>query len=229
VKGQQTDGADDEQRGHVSAAIGRQWRAARHGSSFSFGPTVRVSKIVYSTKLSTVECLQRLESHVIPWSDVLRSTFTPMAKGTVVAKVHGDRFRLFAQGPKYVQNSFVPLFYGRVEATTEGARVIGRFRMHLFVRVFMGVWFGGLTIMAIVIPAVALFGTASAGRPPFILIIGPLLMILFGIGLLSFGRWVAREQVASIHEFLRTDLDGRLESVHGPNQALQATAAPPTS
>jgi hypothetical protein len=179
---------------------------------------VRVRRIVYSTKLPAVECLQRLESHVIPWSNVLRSTFTPLDKGTVVAKVHGDRFRLFARGPKYVQNSFVPLFYGRVEATTEGARVVGRFRMQLFVRVFIGVWFGGLTIMAIVFPAVALIGRSSAGRPPLILIIGPLLMILFGIGLLSFGRWVARGQVARIHEFLRTDLDGQLEGVPGPNK-----------
>jgi hypothetical protein len=186
-----------------------------------------VSKIVYSTKLSTVECLQRLQSHAIPWSDVLRSTFTPMDKGTVVAKVRGGRFRLFAQGPQYVQNSFVPLFYGRVEATTEGARIVGRFRMHLFVRVFMGVWFGGLTIMAIVFPAVALFGHASAGKPPFIFMVGPLLMILFGIGLVSFGRWIARGQVARLDEFLRTDLDARPEGVPGPNEALQATAAPP--
>ncbi len=184
-----------------------------------------MNKIVYTTNLSTVECSQRLESHVIPWSDVLRSTFTPMDKGTVVAKVRGDRFRLFAQGPKYVQNSFVPLFYGRVEATTEGARIIGRFRMHLFVRVFMGVWFGGLTIMAIVLPTVALFGSARADKPPFIFIVGPLLMILFGIGLLTFGRWVARGQVARIHEFLRTDLDARAEGVPGPSKPLQATAA----
>lgn len=181
---------------------------------------MRVSKVVYSTKLSTVECLQRLQSHVIPWSDVLRSTFTPMDKGTVVAKVWGDRFRLFAQGPKYVQNSFVSFFYGRVEATTEGARIVGRFRMHLFVRVFMGVWFGGLTIMAIVFPAVTLFGRASADKPPFIFIVGPLLMILFGIGLLSLGRWVARGQVARLHEFLCTDLDGRLEGVSGPNKPI---------
>jgi hypothetical protein len=194
-----------------------------------FEPTALVSEIVYSTKLSTVECLQRLESHVIPWPDVLRSTFTSVDKGTVVAQVRGDRFRLFAQGPKYVQNSFAPLFYGRLEATTDGARVVGRFRMHLLVRVFMGVWFGGLTLMAIVSPAVALFGSTSAGKPPVILIVGPLLMILFGIALFSFGRWIARGQVARIHEFLRTDLDARPEGVSGPDQPLQATAATPPS
>ncbi len=97
--------------------------------------------------------------------------------------------------------------------------------MHLFVRVFMGVWFGGLTIMAIVLPTVALFGSARADKPPFIFIVGPLLMILFGIGLLTFGRWVARGQVARIHEFLRTDLDARAEGVPGPSKPLQATAA----
>ena len=168
---------------------------------------MRVSKIVYITKLSTVECLLRLESHVIPWSGVLRSTFTPMDKGTVVARVRGDSFRLFAQGTKHVQNSFVPLFYGRVEATTEGARIVGRFRMHLFVRVFMGVWFGGLLAGAGLLLFLPASAWGSGQRPPLFALLGPLVIGLLGFGLVRFGWWCGRGQAESLRSFLTRELE----------------------
>ncbi len=184
-----------------------------------------MSKIVYRSKLSSIECLKRLQSHAVSWSEFLRRAFAPMDEGTIVAKVRGERFRLFAQGARYVHNSFIPLLYGRIQPTSEGTRIVGRFRMHPVVRVFMSVWFGGLAIMAVVLCLVALFGNADAGRPPFILMLGPLLMILFGIGLLSFGRRIARGQVSRLLEFLRVELEAAPEEAAGPNQTVLRTGA----
>ena len=174
-------------------------------------------KIVYSTRLSVAECQQRLQSHVIPSSGVLRRAFVPMDEGTIVAKVRGDRFRLFAKGPRYVQNSFAPFLYGKMETAKGGSRIIGRFRMHPFVRAFMSVWFGGLAVIAIVAPIIGHAEDAEAGKPPFIFLFTPLLMILFGIGLVALGRLASRGQVSRLLEFLCVDLEATPEGDAGAN------------
>ena len=74
-----------------------------------------------------------------------------------------------------------------------------------------------------VFPVVALFGNVKGGRPPFIFIVGPLLMILFGVGLLSFGRWIARNQVCRLLEFLRVELEAAPEEAASPNHTVQRT------
>lgn len=160
---------------------------------------------MYSTKLSPHECLQRLRSHV---SDMrLSPAWSPPAEGTVLAKVCANRFRLFVQGQKYMRNSFGPFFYGRVEEGREGTHIIGSFRMHPFVRAFLAIWFGGLAVMAVIFPGVAFSGNLPAGKPPFVFVVGPLLMILLGIALVAFGRWLSRGQISRLREFLREDLE----------------------
>ena len=148
-----------------------------------------------------------------------------MDQGTVVAKLRGDRFRLYAHGPKYVHNSFVPFLYGRLEATNEGSRIVGRFRMHPYVRVFMSVWFGGLVAMSVFVPVLALAGRFNNGRPPFIAMVAPLMFILFGVGLLAFGRWIARGQVSRLLQFLREDLEATPEEDPDLDQTAKRTGA----
>lgn len=127
------------------------------------------------------------------------------------AKVRGDRFRLFAQGPRFVRNAYAPFLYGRVEAALGGTRIVGRFRMHPLVRVFNFIWYGGLVIMGFLFPVLALSQEFPAGEPPFWIIIGPWLMILVGLGFEAFGRRIARGQVVRLHQFLRTDLEAAPE------------------
>jgi len=156
------------------------------------------------TKLSPGECIQRLQKHT--HQSFLNSAWSPPEQGSVFAKVRANRFRLFAQGHKHVRNSFVLFFYGRVEESHDGTRIIGAFRMHPVVRVFLLIWFGGLVIMSVVFPVVAFSGKVQAGEPPVIFVVGPLLMILFGVGLLSFGRRLSRGQVSRLLDFLREEL-----------------------
>jgi len=193
-----------------------------------FERSLILSKKTYTTKLSAVECLQRLQAYTYDGRDCLRLAFSPPEKGTVFAKVRGSRFRLFAQGRKYVQNSFVPLFYGRVEESDGTTRIIGGFRMHLFARVFLFVWFGGLAIMAVIFPIVAFSGDFNVGEPPLIFVIGPLPMMLFGVGLVSFGQWIARGQVAKLREFLRVEFEATQDSGDATNQMFRSstTGAP---
>ena len=163
-----------------------------------------MNRLVYSTELSPDECLQRLRAHVEEMR--LSAAWSPREAGAVTARIRANRFRLFAQGHKYVRNSFVPFFYGRVEQNREGTQIMGSFRMHPFVRVFLVIWFGALTVMSVVFPLVAFSGNVPAGKPPLIFAVGPLLMILFGVGLVAFGRWLSRGQISRLREFLREEL-----------------------
>src|SRR5690349_8207388 len=44
----------------------------------------------------------------------------------------------------YYGNSFLPIFYGKVQASPEGCEVQGEFHMQLGVRIFMTFWFAGV-------------------------------------------------------------------------------------
>ena len=122
-----------------------------------------------------------------------------------MAKIRANRFRLFAQGCKHVRNSFVPFFYGRVEESRDGPRIIGSFKMHLFVRTFLLIWFGGVMAIAIGFPL-----TVQGVKAPLIFIVGASLMTSLGAGLVHFGRWLSRGQMSRLREFIREELKATL-------------------
>jgi hypothetical protein len=74
-----------------------------------FGLTLRMSAMTYTSDLSKDECLGRLQAHTG------RGLWTRWAEGTISARIHGNRFRLFAAGSANVRNSFAPFFYGHLE------------------------------------------------------------------------------------------------------------------
>ena len=167
-----------------------------------------VSAIVYSTSLRREECLRRLQRHSA------RPGWKPQPKGTIYAKIRGDRFRLFATGPAYTHNSFAPFFYGRLEEETNGTKIRGSFRMHWYVQGFLMVWFGGLAVMSGVVLFLILFRPNSAwehGRsPPVWMAAGPVGMMALGAGLVLFCRWLARGQRENLRSFLSEELEAQL-------------------
>ena len=186
-----------------------------------FDRAPNMSRLLYTTKLSADECLQRLQARSQERLSI--SAWSLPERGSVFVKVRANRFRLFAQGHKYVRNSFVLFFYGRVEESGDGARIIGVFRMHPLVRVFLLIWFGGLAIMSVVFPFVAFSGKVQAGEPPVIFVVAPLLMILLGVGLVSFGRWLSRGQVSRLRQFLSEELKATLVGKAGFSDFRQSS------
>lgn len=161
----------------------------------------------YITSLSIEECRSRLtDPKYSPPGFFTFNPFTPPPKGTIFVKLRGDRFRLFATGPRYILNSFVPFFYGSLEALPNGTRIHGRFRMHPFTRIFMAIWFGFLGVFTLLVITSLLFGDRQPQQPIHILFEGPVIMALFGTALVRFGWWFARGQRQSIRDFIRNDL-----------------------
>jgi len=79
--------------------------------------------------------------------------------------------------------------------------------MHPIVVVFMTIWFGGLAA-GFVLMVLGRFSvlTLSGIQPPLLLVFAPLVMMLFGIGLLAVGRRFARAQLGELERFLKDEL-----------------------
>lgn len=63
--------------------------------------------------------------------------------GPVLGSITGDGFHLFVVR-KGFRNSFAPHFYGKLIPAAFGTVIEGKFRMQLFIRVFLTIWFTGL-------------------------------------------------------------------------------------
>ena len=159
---------------------------------------------IYTTDLAKPECLRRLQQRTFRggW-------WTPWAEGTISVRTRGDHFSLFAWGPLNVRNSFAPLFKGRLEDCNGHTRIVGRFRMHRLVQVFLVVWFGGLAAGAALMLLLPASGWGSGQRPPAFALLAPVGMSLLGFAFVWFCRWLARGQKESLRCFLERELEAQ--------------------
>jgi hypothetical protein len=78
--------------------------------------------------------------------------------------------------------------------------------MHLFARIFMAIWFALLGFITLLLTS-SLFSTEHQLMQPLYVVFGaPLLMALFGIGLVRLCWWFAEEQRQNMQDFIRNDL-----------------------
>jgi hypothetical protein len=146
------------------------------------------------TPLGLEACRSRLQETTKP--DSLRSIFSD--SGTILCSFSGDRFRL--RQKKWYNNSFEPLFYGRLTPNPGGTEVTGDFRMRLFVKVFMAVWFGMLTLFLVEFVIKSIQQRDSA--PSFLALLSVPLMAAFGVGLVAVGKRLGKSQQEAMIQFL---------------------------
>ena len=85
--------------------------------------------------------------------------------------------------------------------------------MHPMVRLFMFVWFGGVIIIGSTIFFATLWpmlsGSESQDWNAWLGVIIPPAMLVFGYGLIRFGRYPARDEARFLTDFLIRTLDAR--------------------
>lgn len=107
------------------------------------------------------------------------------------------------------RNSFQTHLYGTLHVEGGQTRVKCTARMRTFVMVFMTVWFGllfGISGPWFFEGASAALAGRLADVPPLLLAI-PATMLVFGIALVFFGRWLARNEEAELLSFLEETID----------------------
>jgi hypothetical protein len=129
-----------------------------------------------------------------------RSAFSALAQAAAVGPVKENRVRLQRVIPM-VHNSFKPFFFGRFETRLDGVYLVGKFSLLPLVKVFMTFWLGTTVVMGVVIGA----GAQSQGGSLWGML-GCFGMTAFGVGLIAFGKWLARNDVEWLSNVIRMAL-----------------------
>jgi hypothetical protein len=109
-------------------------------------------------------------------------------------------------------NSFQTRLTATMEPAGRGTLIRGKFALHPFTRVFLPIWFGGvLFFCAIAIVALVSHpgGSPQGNGNGWMFLLIPLGMLVFGLALVRFGRFLARDEQRFLTEFLRQTLDAR--------------------
>ncbi len=142
----------------------------------------------------------------LPCSEVVRllreNTDSPwkfFGKGTIIGAVGHSSFRL-SKRINY-RNSFRTHLFGRLTRENNATRIDCRTGMHILVIAFMTVWFGFLVAFAL--PVTLAISTQQPLSPVTLV---PLAMVLLGVLLVWFGRWLSRGDVEELVAFVENTL-----------------------
>lgn len=98
-----------------------------------------------------------------------------------LGKVTGSAFKLW-RARRYAnsRNTFAPILYGVIVPTEEGSRILGHFQLSPVMRLFLAVWFGGSTLLAVTLLLMSIVrftpdATAAEALPVLVLAMLPLL------------------------------------------------------
>ena len=155
----------------------------------------------YESSYSIEESVKRLQ-------DVTQHdrSFFCLRKG-VYGKVTRDYVSLCRFVP-YMRNSFKPFFVGKFQHSRGRVVLKGVYSMHIFVKVFLGVWFS-MPIVSFITRVVPIFDEILNGErniSPLIRSSGALEILLFGIGLVLVGQLFSRNDIIYISKFINDNL-----------------------
>jgi hypothetical protein len=140
---------------------------------------------------------------VVRLREQIDSPWTFFGKKLVVGQV--SRSRLWLRKRTGYRNSFQTLLTATLSTADSGETLLTcRTGMSAFVIAFMCVWFGGVIWIGGLFVPPLLNGVFV--EPVFLILPG---MLLFGAGLVSFGRWLAKGEDELLVSFLEDTVDAR--------------------
>ncbi len=111
------------------------------------------------------------------------------------------------------RNSFQSVLTATMQREAGDTVLSGKVAMGSFVRAFMFIWFGGLLLIGGTIFVVAIAsmisGSSNRQHDAWLGLVVPPAMLVFGYGLVRFGRYLARDEARFLTDFLIQTLDAR--------------------
>lgn len=107
------------------------------------------------------------------------------------------------------RNSFQTMLYGRMRAEGEQTRLECAARMSSFVIAFMIFWFGFLASFGVGPYLRAMISDNPMPEFDMLMVAMPSIMLVFGVALVWFGRWLARNEEAQLVKFLEETVDAQ--------------------
>ncbi len=150
--------------------------------------------VTFETELGVAEVVRRL-------GDAVDRDWAFFGRKAVVGKVSADGFRLRMRIS--YRNSFQTFMFGTVKAGGRGSRIVARTGMHPAAAMFMLLWLsivavGAATFVASLMQSPGDFGAGDG----VIASLMPIAMLVFGVGLVGIGRWIARGERDSLIAFI---------------------------
>lgn len=101
-------------------------------------------------------------------------------------------------------NSFRDVFTVRMQADGQGSRLDCVAGANLYVRIFMAIWFGFLGVwwLGVIVVAITRPSTIVA-----LMLLAPIPMLAFGVGLVAFGRRLTEKDEAVVIGYLKQRLE----------------------
>jgi len=139
----------------------------------------------FASPYSVHESISRLSAIIEP------SVFSSFTRQCAVGIVTEKKVCIQRVIP-FVGNAWKPFFYGTFSSTGAGSVLEGTFKLSLFMRIFMSVWFGFIAFWTLLSTFVVL--TKSPTELWFPLF--GVCMFAAGIGMVHFGKWFANNDIA---------------------------------
>ena len=156
------------------------------------------TKVLVSPLPQTV-CVERLRT-------LTQNDWMLFGSSPLMGRVRQTDLKVRKRPPLLMHNSFQTYLRGTLESDGTRTRLICRFGLHRFVAGFMLVWFGMLWVFASV-GVIAWLKHPAEFKFLAIGLAGPAIMTLFGAGLVSFCRYLARDEQQFVLNLLRQTLD----------------------
>jgi hypothetical protein len=184
----------------IGIAIHRR-RRGRQGASAERERMPAGSNVALLSPLPREDCAERLR-------DAVDSGWTGFGNKPAIGRVDETSFRIRKRLPAAVHNSFQSYLTGRMESDGNATRVLCRFGMHPFVRVFMVVWF--VMLFAFGVAGIVIPGHGNGEHTfPIVAATVSIGMAVFGVGLVYFGRFFARNEQQFLLDFLAQTIEAR--------------------
>jgi hypothetical protein len=110
---------------------------------------------------------------------------------------------------KGMRNSFNPIFIGKFKSTPRGSELSGTYRLSRFVTLFLCAWFGGLAAASLIATSIIFMDQglntfrSTAGLFLLIFIGVAVLLSASGVGLVAFGKRIARASLFNMTEVIK--------------------------
>jgi hypothetical protein len=111
-------------------------------------------------------------------------------------KIKGMNFRIV--------NSFAPVCFGRLHSREMGTYINGYIGIHPFILLFLLLWFGGLVSLVVMVMYSAIKYSESSQLGIIVPVI--VILLIFGLALLLFGKALSRTDKWKINKFIKTTL-----------------------
>lgn len=168
---------------------------------------IRRQQVQFFSPHSPADCVSRLRAAVNSEAFFdLSSWFGTMP---VSGRVSESSLRLRKR--IWYRNDFQSFLYATMQPETGGTVIFGKVGLHPFTTVFICIWLGVAVLMCgtVLTPSIRSFFAHpdAVHQETWVGCVVPIIMPVFGIGLVWFGRFLARNEDRFLTEFLVQTLD----------------------